>query len=150
MVDVTKAPYLADPTGQMVLKETVQPLSLYALNVERVGQNPQSTFDGCQHVRVFFFKVEAGTVNRAGNPDANTPCRIAHCSDVRIYCMCGVVRHLNDRPMIEVVESNDVQISQLQTFSPGDFPHLIETHGERKYEIPSSKTCTLFMRERND
>ncbi len=136
--------------GPMAFKATVKPLSFYALNVERVSSDPQSIFDGCKHIRIYFFKVEAGTVNRAEHPDANTPSRIVGCSDVRVYCMYGVVRHLKNRPMIEVIDSDDVRISQLQTFSRGDFPHLIEMHGENKYEIPSSKTCALFVREGGD
>jgi hypothetical protein len=134
--------------GPMVFKGTVQPLSFYALNVERISRNPQSTFDGCKHVRIFFFKVEAGTVNRPGNIDANTPCRISDSEDVRIYCMYGVVRDLTpERPMLEVIDSKDVHVSQLQTFSPGDFPHLIEAHRNNNLTIPSTVTCALFERE---
>lgn len=133
--------------GPMVFAGTERPLSFYALNVERVSRNPQSMFDGCKHIRVYFFKVEAGTVNRAEHPDANTPSRIVGCSDVRVYCMYGVVRHLKDRPMIEVIDSDDVQISQLQTFSPGDLAHLIETRRNAAFVVPSSKTCALFVRD---
>ncbi|TWT79196.1 Pectate lyase superfamily protein [Planctomycetes bacterium CA13] len=132
--------------GPMIISGTAQPLSFYALNVERVGHDPQSTFDGCTHIRIYFFKVEAGTVNRAEHPDANTTCRIIRCSDVRVYCMNGVVRHMKDRPMIEVIDSDDIQISQLQTFSPGDFAHLMETRGEHRFTLPSSKMCSLFIR----
>lgn len=124
-----------------------QPTSFYALNVERVTTNPQSQIEDCAHVRVYFIKVEAGTLNRPNAGDANTPCRISNSEDIRVYCMYGVVRNLDDRPMLEVVNSDQVVVCQLKTFSPGKFPHLVETHGHDKYEIPCTKTCALFVRD---
>jgi hypothetical protein len=133
--------------GPMVFRGLRQPLGFYALNVERVSQDPQSWLDDCRHVRIYFFKVEAGTVNRGNHPDANTPCRIQDSQDIRVYCMQGVVRHLPvDRPMMEIIDSDDVQITQLQTFSRGGFPHLVETDGAKKSELPSSHSCAFFLR----
>ncbi|TWU31749.1 glycosyl hydrolase family 28-related protein [Novipirellula artificiosorum] len=134
--------------GPMVFKGTRQPLEFYALNVERVSQNPQSIFDDCRDVRVYFFKVEAGSLNREEHPDANTPCRIQDSRNVRVYCMYGVVRHLTpDRPMMEIVNCDDVQVSQLQAFHPGVFPHLVEASGGQQFKIPSSSPCALFLRD---
>lgn len=130
-----------------VLKGISQPTSFYALNVERVTTNPQSQIDDCSHIRVYFFKVEAGTLNRPNAGDGNTPCRISDSHDVRVYCMYGVVRNLGNRPMLEVVNSDQVAVSQLKTFSPGSFPHLTETNGHKKYEIPSSSISALFVRD---
>ena len=53
----------------------------------------------------------------------------------------GAVRQLGDRPMLEVANSNRIVVSQLKAFSPGDFPHLIETRGQEAFAVPSSKTC---------
>ena len=132
--------------GPLILEGIRQPTSFYALNVERKGTNPQSQIRDCRQVRVFFFKVEAGTVNRPNAGDANTPCRIANSEDIRVYCMYGVVRNLVDRPMLEVVDSRDVLVAQLRTFSPGDFPHLVEVHGGTRQVIPSNQACALFVR----
>ncbi len=129
--------------GPLILEGVRQPASFYALNVERKGTNPQSLIRNCANIRVYFFKVEAGTINRANAGDANTPCRIADSKNIRVYCMYGVVRKLQDRPMLEVVNSRDVVVAQLKTFSPGRFPHLVELHGSGKYELPSSRTCAL-------
>jgi hypothetical protein len=129
---------------QNVIQGLRNPISLYAFNVERVGTNPQSLFRDCRHLRIFYFKVEAGTLNRGG--DANTPSAIEYCQDVRIHCMVGNVRKLQDRPMLSIVDSDDVVVSQLSAFQPGDFPHLIESHGSERRIIPSTKTCALFGR----
>jgi hypothetical protein len=131
----------------LVLNGIRQPTAWYALNVERVTENPQSEIKDCRHVRVYYFKVEAGTIQRPGAGDGNTPGRISDSQDVRVYCMYGNVRQLDDRPMLEVVNSNPVVVSQVKAFFPGDFPHLVERRGEERFVVPSSKPCALFVRD---
>jgi hypothetical protein len=133
---------------QLVLEGLSSPLSLYAFNVERVTMNPQSVIRNCKHLRIYYFKVEAGTLGRGG--DGNTPAAILDSKDVRIYCMYGNVRNLGDRPMLDVVNSEGILVSQLKAFQPGSFPHVSETCGSDEYEIPSSKTCALFVRDGED
>ncbi len=130
-----------------VLRGIRQPTAFYALNVERVTSNPQSLIDDCSHLRLYFFKVEAGTLNRDNAPDGNTPCRIANSEDVRIYCMYGVVRKLGDRPMLDIADSKNIQVSQLATLQRGSSPHLIETIGARRSEIPGTHTGALMLRD---
>jgi hypothetical protein len=131
----------------LMLRGVRQPTALYALNVERVTENPQSEIQDCHHIRAYYFKVEAGTIQRPNAGDANTPCRISNSRDVRVYCMYGNVRGLNDRPMLDIVDSQEILVSQLKAFSPGPFPHLRETYGGQTVEMPSSTTCALFVRE---
>ena len=133
--------------GPLVLQGLEQPLAFYALNVERKGTNPQSEITASAHVRVYYFKVEAGTISRPDAGDGNTPCRITDSQDVRVYCMYGVVRKLGERPMLDVVNSRDVAVSQLKTLNPGSYPHLIETFGPDKAAIPSSMSVALFVRD---
>ncbi len=130
---------------QLILEGLHNPVSLYAFNVERVTTNPQSIIRDCKHLRIYYFKVEAGTLNRGG--DAHTPAAISDSEDVRIYCMYGNVRNLGDRPMLEIANSEDIAVSQLKAFSPGSFPHIVETFGGKTYAVPSSKTCALFLRD---
>ncbi|WP_413432901.1 glycosyl hydrolase family 28-related protein [Crateriforma spongiae] len=130
---------------QNIIEGLRNPVSLYALNIERVGKNPQSLFKDCRHLRVYYFKVEAGTLNRGG--DANTPSRIESCQDFRIHCMYGNVRKLQDRPMLEVVNSGDVVVSQLKAFQPSTFPHLVVTHDSERITVPSTKTVALLVRD---
>lgn len=124
-----------------------QPTAFYALNVERITVNPQSEIKNCEHLRVYYYKVEAGTIQRPNAGDGNTPCRISDSRDVRIYCFYGNVRQLGDRPMLDVVNSQDVLVAQLKAFSPGGFPHLTETVSGVRNQIPSSKICALFVRQ---
>ena len=131
---------------QNVMQGLRNPISLYAFNIERVGTNPQSLFRDCRHLRIFYFKVEAGTLNRGG--DANTPSAVESCQDVRVHCMVGNVRKLEDRPMLSIVDSDDVVVSQLRAFQPSSFPHLIESRGSERNIIPSTKTCALFVRHK--
>jgi Pectate lyase superfamily protein len=130
-----------------ILKGIREPTSFYALNVERVLSNPQSQIEDCSHIRIYYFKVEAGTLNRPNAGDDNTPCRIANSRDIRVYCMYGNVRKLKDRPMLDVVNSDDVVVSQLKAFRPGDFPHVTETSGNTHSEVPSTTICALFVRD---
>jgi len=131
----------------LILSGIRQPTALYALNVERVTVNPQSEIKDCEHIRVYYFKVEAGTIQRPNAGDGNTPGRISDSRDVRVYCMYGNVRQLGERPMLEVVDSERILVSQLKAFFPGDFPHLVETRGQATSAVPSAKTCALFVRE---
>ncbi len=133
--------------GPLVLKGLTQRLSFYALNVERKATNPQSEITNCSQIRIYYFKVEAGTISRENAGDENTPCRISESQDVRVYGMYGVVRKLGERPMLEVVNSRDVAVSQLKTLNPGSYPHLIEIFGSDKIAVPSSKIVALFVRE---
>jgi hypothetical protein len=131
----------------LVLSGIRQPTAFYALNVERVTVNPQSEIRDCSHIRAYYFKVEAGTIQRPNAGDGNTPCRISDSRDVRVYCMYGNVRQLGDRPMLEVVDSDGIVVSQLKAFRPGGFPHLVETRGRARHKVPSSKICALFVRD---
>jgi len=130
-----------------ILQGVRQPTAFYALNVERVTVNPQSEIKDCSHIRAYYFKVEAGTIQRPNAGDGNTPGRISDSQDVRVYCMYGNVRQLGDRPMLEVVNSRDILVTQLKAFSPGGFPHLVEALGEAQSKVPSSSICSLFVRD---
>jgi hypothetical protein len=131
----------------LLLQGMRQPTAFYALNVERITANPQSEIGDSEHVRVYYYKVEAGTIQRANAGDGNTPVRISNSRDVRIYCLCGNVRQLGDKPMLDVADSRDVLVSQLKAFAPGTFPHLAETFNGAKVRLPSTKPCALFVRE---
>ena len=133
-----------------VLRAIRQPTSFYAINVERVLSNPQSIIENCSHIRVYYFKVEAGTIDRPNAGDGNTPCRIANSRDVRICCMYGNVRKLGEHPMLDVANSDGIVVSQLKAFRSGGFPHLTEKRGETQTDIPSEKICALFIRDAKD
>jgi hypothetical protein len=135
---------------QFVIEDSRNPLSFYSLNVERVTQNPQSIIRNSKHLRVYYFKVEAGTRNsgETGGGDENTPARIEGSDDVRIYCMYGNVRGLSsDRAMLEIVDSTHVMASQVKAFFPDLFPHIREVIGEEERSVPSSKICALYVRD---
>ena len=130
-----------------VLDGIRQPTRFYSLNVERVTTNPQSTIRDCEDIRVYYFKVESGTIQRDNAGDANTPCRIVDSRKIRIYCMYGNVKKLVNRPMLDVMNSTDVMVAQLKAFRPGPFPHLTEVFDSETRAIPSKKTCALFVRD---
>jgi len=133
--------------GPLQLSGIDSPTSFYALNVERVGHNPQSEFRHCKHVKVFYFKVEAGTVNNPDAKDGNTPCGIVDSSDMRIYCMYGVVRKLGDRPMLAIDNSSNVMVAQLRSLQQLESPHVAETRAGQLTQIPGRQTCALFERD---
>lgn len=136
--------------GEQLLIENIKnPLRFYSLNVERVTHQPQSVIRNSKHIRVYYWKVEAGTKNMGepGGGDENTPGLIQNSEDVRVYCMYGNVKGLSSsRPMLEIFDSRNIAVSQLKAFFPGDFPHLKETIGEEVHSIPSSKPCVFYSR----
>lgn len=132
-----------------LLTAIVEPAAFYALNVERVVSNPQSEIRDSSRIRLYYFKVEAGTIQRPNAGDANTPCRIVNSRDVRVYCMYGNVVGLEDIPMLELIDS-EVAVCQLKAFRPGNFPHIRETWNQATTEIPSSRLCARFVRESPD
>lgn len=133
-----------------VVEHIRQPTAFYALNVERALTHPQCEIRGCAHVRIYYFKVEAGSI-QPGSPnidrDANTPCRITGSRDIRVYGMQGNVLKLVNQPMLEIVDSSNVLVCQLKAFKSGDFPHLRETRAGKTLEIPSTQRCALFVRD---
>jgi hypothetical protein len=132
-----------------VVENIHNPLAFYSLNVERVTRNPQSVIRNSRKVRIYYFKVEAGTRNMGdtGGGDENIPGCIENSEDVRIYCMYGNVKGLSrGHPMLEVVNSRDVMVAQLKAFFPGVFPHITETIGNEEHSLPSSKICALYLR----
>jgi len=135
---------------QFLVENSRNPIAFYSLNVERVTQNPQSLFRRAKGVRVYYFKVEAGTRNsgEVGGGDENTPARIEDSDDVRIYCMYGNVKGLSpERAMLEVVNSRHVLVSQLKAFFSDLFPHLREVLGQEAHSIPSSRIASLYVRD---
>jgi hypothetical protein len=131
----------------LVFRNLRNPTSLYGLNVERITTDPQSEIKDCSHIRVYYFKVEAGTIQRLNAGDGNTPCRISGSRDVRVYCMYGNVMQLDGRPMLDILDSSGISVSQLKAFNSGPFAHVRETDGAKKFEMPSEKTCALFIRD---
>ncbi|MCB1123144.1 MAG: hypothetical protein KJT03_16440, partial [Verrucomicrobiae bacterium] len=67
----------------LTLKHIKTPTAFYALNVERVVSNPQSLIENSSHIRIYFFKVEAGSISRENAGDGNTPCMINDSNDIR-------------------------------------------------------------------
>jgi hypothetical protein len=130
-----------------ILSGLKQPTAFYSLNVERVFANPQAEFRDCAHLRIYYFKVEAGTVRSDNAGDGNTPGRLTRCVDTRIYTMVGNVRHLGELPMLEIVDSRDVLVAQLKAFAPSTFPHLTERRGAEKHTVPSRQPVALFVRD---
>jgi hypothetical protein len=131
----------------LVLSGLRQPTAFCARNEERITVKPQSEIRNCERVRVRYYKVESGTIQRPNAGDGNTPCRISDSRGVRIYCLYGNVRQSGDKPMLEAVNSRDVLVAQLKAFLPDTFPRLIETSGQVRRAMPSSKTCALFARK---
>ena len=62
---------------QFVVENTRRPLALYSLNVERVTKNPQAIIRNARNIRVYYFKVEAGTRNMATPAAATRMCPAA-------------------------------------------------------------------------
>jgi hypothetical protein len=130
-------------TGRKVISGNTQPVWLYAYNVERVQQNPMSIIQNAKNVKIFYLKVEAGTASN----DSNTPMRISNSQNVRIYCVSGNVVTLENRPMVDVVDSKDVLVSQVKSFKTGTFPNIRETIDGKSTEIPSSQLAALYIRD---
>jgi len=133
--------------GQQVIFDGIKlPTSIYALDIEGKRVNPQSEIKNCSHIRIYYFKVEAATLGLSGTV-GNTPGRISDSSDIKIYCMYGNVLDLGDRAMLDIVNSSKVMVCQVGTLKPGNFPRVRETWKDKKNEIPSTKSCGLFIRD---
>jgi hypothetical protein len=133
-------------TGRKVIDGNSRPVSMYAYNVERVQQNPMSIIRNAKDVKIFYLKVEAGTIQKADANDFNTPMRITDSENVKIYAVCGNVTTLEQRPMVDVVNSTNVLVSQAYSFKTGDFPNLRETIGTFTAQIPSGTAVALYLR----
>jgi hypothetical protein len=124
---------------------TTMPLNFYAYNIERVHSNPMSIIQNAKNVRIYYQKSEAGS-NGTGL-DTNTPIQILNSSNVRIYCVTGNMVDTNGRPMVDVVNSTDVLVSQAKSFTTtGTFPIIRETIGSTVFEITTTYMAALYIR----
>jgi hypothetical protein len=132
-----------------LLEGTRQPISFYTLNVERRPYNPQARIHDAKHVRIFYMKSESSPVGfgvHGGANSGNTPLGISDSEDIRVYALCGNILTVEQRPVIEIVNSNNVMVSQVKSFKTGDFPQLREIKGDETYEVSSDKIVGLFIR----
>jgi hypothetical protein len=133
-----------------VLESIRQPTDFYALNVERVRDDPQFEIRNCSNIRLFYFKVEAGSSqssNMEDLSDANTPCIITASSNISVYCMTGVVIKLReDQQMLGVVDSNAMKLVHIKSFAPGVFPQVREKYEGQEVIIPSDRIASLYVR----
>jgi hypothetical protein len=124
---------------------TTMPMNFYAYNIERSQANPMSIIQNAKNIKIFYQKSEAGT-NGTGL-DTNTPIQILNSSNVRIYCVTGNIVDTGDRPMVDVVNSTDILISQVKSFTTtGAFPNIRETIGTTVFEIPTTYMAALYVR----
>jgi hypothetical protein len=135
---------------QWVVEGITQPTAFYALNVERARVNPMSKFVNCSGVRIYYFKIEAGTITNHSYKEfiKNTPSMISGCKDFIIYGYTGNIIEINDKgPMIEIVDSEKTMVTYVKAFRPGNYLHLRERMNGNVIEIPSDKICTLYVRD---
>lgn len=132
-----------------ILDGVTQDTRFYAMNVERVIMNPQSEIRNSKNIYIYYFKVESGTIQPGSDligQDANTPCKVSHSENINIYCMYGNVKNLGDRPMLDLVNSRNILVSQLKAFQP-NFPHIRELLDDRTIELGPEKIVSLFVRD---
>jgi hypothetical protein len=132
--------------GGINISGNTMPISLYSYNVERIQVNPMSIIQNAKNVKIFYLKVEAGTIQNSSGTDYNTPMKVLNSENIRIYCVSGNVTTISQRPMVDVVNSTDVMVSQAKSFKTGDFPNLRETIGSVSVEIPSATMAALYLR----
>jgi hypothetical protein len=135
----------------LIFEGIKNPTSFYALNVERVKKDPQSEIRNCSNVKVYYFKVEAGSSqssNMEDLSDANTPCIISNSDNISVYCMTGVVIKLReDQPMLGVVDSKNIKLIHIKSFQPGVFPQVKEKYGNTDFFVPGDKLGSLYIRK---
>lgn len=133
-----------------LIEGSKQAIAIYTLNVERRTTNPQAYIKNADNVRIYFFKCEASVhghgVGVAENT-GNTPLAIIDSNNVKVYCVNGLVTTAEKRPMMDVVNSRNVLITQARTFQAGDYPQVRETFGDVVNEIPSDRVAALFIRD---
>ncbi len=127
---------------RLLVEGTTEPLALYAFNVERVRATPQSEIRNAQHVRVYYYKSEAGT----SGGDRNTPLRILKSSDVAVHCVSGVIDLQGGAAVVEVVDSHDVEVTQVKSFRSGNFLSLKEIIGAKSVTIPGNTRVVVYRR----
>jgi hypothetical protein len=138
------------PGGLQIEEGTKQHIYLYAFNVERRRTNPQFLIKSAENVSIFYFKSEASIVGfgvGVAENTGNTPMAIVNSKNVRVYSVCGNITTAEKRPVMQIVNSENIMITQIKSFRTGDFPQVSETHGNETFEIPTSKTVALFLRE---
>lgn len=134
---------------QWIVEGVKQPTAFYALNVERARVNPMSEFRNCENIKIFYFKIEAGSIYSPYKElIKHTPCRISNCNNMTIYSYTGNIISIEEKgPMLEIIDSHYIKVSYIKAFRPGEYKHLREIMSEQIIEVPSDKVITLYRRD---
>lgn len=132
--------------GRKIIENNSRPVSIYAYNVERVTQNPMTLIRNAKDVKIYYVKVEAGT--RGDGADYNTPIGIINSENIGIYCVSGPVKTNQGKPMVDIVNSMNVIVSQIKSVTSISvaFPTVKETIGAFTAEVPHTARVALYLR----
>jgi len=126
----------------------IAPLSIYSYNVERGNTNPMSEIKNAKNINIYYFKVEAGTVSSGTGKDFNTPVKIIDSENIRLYSVTGVTKTIEDRPIVDVVNSQNVMVALVKSLdtSTSSAPAINETVGSEKTLFERNKALCMFIR----
>ncbi len=126
----------------------IAPLSIYSYNVERGNTNPMSEIKNARNINIYYFKVEAGTVSSGSGNDFNTPVKITDSENIRLYSVTGVTKTIEDRPIVDVVNSQNVMVALVKSLdtSTSSAPAINETVGNAKTLFERNKVLCMFIR----
>ncbi len=180
LIDVTAAPYRADPTGVADATKAIQKAADDARDQGKVCFFPPGTYlvsdtiscetkaeklDKPRHVdggTQHYWPVQRPIVllgstrgkrpvlklspKAAGFDDPSRPKYLVWIWTQTWFDAPGKEEPVWGKPMLEIVDSRDVLAAQVKAFSAGAFPHIVESFGGVRAEVPSSRACALFVR----
>ena len=111
----------------------------YAPNVERNLTEPQMEIRNSANVSLYYHKAEAGTT---GEDSQTMPLRVSRSTNVAVYCSTGNIVLKKGTPCIDIVDSQQITITQVKSFKSGE--GMLSIRSE-KASLDSTQTATLFI-----
>jgi polygalacturonase len=130
--------------SQLLIKDTHEPLYMYATNPER-AKDPEWAIEGSSNIKLFYVKTEAGTDGHS----IMTSLRIKDSHNIMVFGSTGNVQ-LNGSDgmaMIEVEDCEDILITHANPFKSGpDWFVFKENYKGKEYTIRSDVKLALYKR----
>lgn len=123
---------------------TRQPLAFYGLNIERSHNNPQSEINGSTNIQIYSLKGEA-------NEDIDVPgatvLRIVNSGNISGFGYSGIASPASGRGLIEFINSDHVQFSNIAHVLPSETPITIkESYAGTTKQVSGRHPLALFKR----
>jgi hypothetical protein len=131
---------------KLMIKDTTEPLAIYALNTERIVADYQSEIQNAKNVTIYYYKSEAFSFSKY---NTQTPViKISRSDNISVYNMSGNIRLLDQKGMITIDDSTNVTVTCARSLQAKPEFNTMLLNGQSL--IPGNYGCSYFFNGPSD